>query len=69
MSLGAGQAESFDSWHAHFSNLRERALKPPLLGIADGAYGPVITFEQVFSVEVGGAVPKSVKVPIELPFR
>jgi putative transposase len=49
ISLSAGAAESYDSWHAHFSDLRERGLKPPLLGITDGAPGLVSAFEQVFS--------------------
>jgi putative transposase len=49
ISLSAGAAESYDSWHAHFSDLRERGLKPPLLGITDGAHGLVSAFEQVFS--------------------
>ncbi len=49
IGLSAGQAESFDSWHAHFTDLRTRGLKPPLLGITDGAPGLVSAFEQVFS--------------------
>jgi transposase-like protein len=48
ISLSAGAAESYDSWHAHFSNLRQRGLRPPLLGITDGAPGLVSAFEQVF---------------------
>jgi transposase-like protein len=49
ISLSAGVAESYDSWHAHFTDLRARGLKPPLLGITDGAPGLVAAFEQVFS--------------------
>jgi len=37
IGLAAGQAESYDSWHAHFTDLKARGLKPPLLGITDGA--------------------------------
>ncbi len=49
ISLSAGAAESYDSWHAHLTDLRKRGLKPPLLGITDGAPGLVSAFEQVFS--------------------
>jgi len=47
--LSAGAAESFDSWQAHLSDLRERGLRPPLLGITDGNPGLVGAFEQVYS--------------------
>jgi len=47
--LSAGAAESFDSWQAHFSDLRERGLRPPLLGITDGKPGLVGAFELVYS--------------------
>jgi putative transposase len=49
ISLSAGAAESYDSWHAHFTDLRERGLKTPLPGISDGAPGLVGAFEQVYS--------------------
>ncbi len=49
IGLSAGAAESYDSWHAHFTDLRDRGLKPPLLGITDGAPALVFAFEQVFS--------------------
>jgi transposase-like protein len=48
IGLTAGAAESYESWQAHFLDLRERGLKPPLLGITDGASGLVAAFEQVF---------------------
>jgi putative transposase len=48
IGLSAGAAESCESWHAHFTDLRQRGLKPPLLGITDGAPGLVSAFGQVF---------------------
>jgi transposase-like protein len=48
IGLAAGQAESYESWHGHFTDLQARGLKPPLLGITDGAPGLVSAFEQVF---------------------
>src|SRR5579884_672942 len=48
IGLTAGAAESYDSWHAHFTDLRGRGLRPPLLGITDGAPGLVAAFEQAF---------------------
>ena len=48
IALSAGASESYDSWHAHFTDLRQRGLRPPLLGITDGAPGLVSAFEQVF---------------------
>lgn len=48
VALSAGAAESYESWHAHFTDLRARGLRPPLLGITDGAPGLVSAFEQVF---------------------
>jgi hypothetical protein len=50
IGLTAGAAESYDSWHAHFADLRERGLKSPLLGITDGAAGLVSAFEQVLRI-------------------
>jgi transposase-like protein len=49
VGLTAGAADSFNSWHAHLTDLRARGLRPPLLGITDGAPGLVSAFEQVFS--------------------
>jgi transposase-like protein len=49
IALSAGAAESYESWHAHLSDLRERGLRPPLLGITDGASTLVSAFEEVFS--------------------
>jgi putative transposase len=40
MGLTAGAAESYESWHAHFTDLRTRGLRPPLLGITDGRPRP-----------------------------
>ena len=48
IGLTAGAAESYESWHAHLTDLRSRGLQPPLLGITDGAPGLVSAFEQVF---------------------
>lgn len=48
IGLEAGNAESFDAWHDHFVDLKSRGLKPPLLGISDGAPGLVAAFAQVF---------------------
>ncbi len=48
IGLAAGAAESFEAWHDHFTDLKKRGLKPPLLGISDGASGLVSTFEQGF---------------------
>jgi len=48
IGLAAGQAESYESWHSHFADLRAQGLKPPLLGITDGAPGLVAAFEQAF---------------------
>lgn len=45
IGLGAGAAESFEAWHDHFT-VKKRGLKPPLLGISDGAPGLVSAFEQ-----------------------
>ncbi|MGH7861481.1 MAG: IS256 family transposase [Candidatus Dormibacteraceae bacterium] len=49
IGLAAGNAESFESWHSHFVDIRARGLKPPLLGITDGAPGLTSAFEQVFA--------------------
>jgi putative transposase len=49
IGLSAGAAESFDSWAAHFNDLRQHGLRPPLLGITDGNSGVISAFEQVFS--------------------
>jgi putative transposase len=49
IGLSAGQAESFDTWQAHLSDLRDRGLRPPLLGITDGNPALISAFEQVFS--------------------
>lgn len=49
IGLSAGAAESFDSWTAHFNDLRARGLRPPLLGITDGNPALISAFEQVFS--------------------
>jgi putative transposase len=48
VGLSAGSAESFDSWQAHLSGLRERGLQAPLLGITDGNSALISAFEQVF---------------------
>lgn len=48
ISLTAGAAESFHSWHAYLTDLSTRGLRPPLLGITDGAPGLVSGFEQIF---------------------
>jgi len=48
IGLAAGNAESYDAWHDHFVDLKNRRLTPPLLGISDGAPGLVSAFEQVF---------------------
>jgi len=48
IALGAGNAESHDAWREHFVDLKSRGLKPPLLGITDGAPGLVAAFAQVF---------------------
>lgn len=44
----AGATESFEAWHDHFVDLKRRGLRPPLLGISDGAPGLVSAFEQAF---------------------
>src|SRR5215472_9882694 len=49
LGLSAGVAESFDSWHAHFIDLRDRNLRAPLLGISDGSTALISAFEQVFT--------------------
>jgi putative transposase len=48
IGLAAGAAESFEAWHDHLSDLKKRGLRPPLLGISDGAPGLVSAFEQAF---------------------
>jgi putative transposase len=48
IGLAAGAAESFEAWHDHFTDLKKRGSKPPLLGISDGASGLVSAFEQAF---------------------
>ena len=40
--------ESFEAWQEHFRDLRQHGLRPPLLGITDGAPGLVAAFEQLF---------------------
>ena len=49
LGLSAGVAESLDSWHAHFIDLRDRNLRAPLLGISDGSTALISAFEQVFT--------------------
>lgn len=48
ISLGPGASESFDAWHGHFTDLKARGLKQPLLGISDGAPGLIQAYEQAF---------------------
>ncbi|MGH7761649.1 MAG: IS256 family transposase [Candidatus Dormibacteraceae bacterium] len=48
IGLGSGATESYDAWHDHFTDLKKRGLKAPLLGITDGAPGLVSAFEKAF---------------------
>src|SRR5487761_1423817 len=42
IGLASGASESFDAWHDHFVDLKNRGLRAPLLGISDGAPGLVL---------------------------
>lgn len=48
IGLGTGAAESFEAWHGHFVDLKQRGLQAPLLGITDGAPGLLLAFEKTF---------------------
>lgn len=48
IGLASGASESFDAWHDHFVDLKNRGLRAPLLGISDGAPGLVLALEKAF---------------------
>jgi putative transposase len=48
IGLAAGASESYEAWHDHFVDLKQRGLSSPLLGISDGAPGLYLAYEQVF---------------------
>lgn len=48
VGLAPGSSESYDAWLDFFRDLKGRGLKPPLLGITDGAPGMLRAFEEVF---------------------
>lgn len=48
VGLAPGSSESYDAWLDFFRDLEARGLKPPLLGITDGAPGMLRAFEEVF---------------------
>jgi putative transposase len=48
--LGApAGSESTDAWAGFLTELNERGLRPPLLGISDGAPGLIAALETVFA--------------------
>ncbi len=47
LGLAPGSSESYDAWLDFFRDPKERGLKPPLLGITDGAPGMLRAFEEV----------------------
>jgi transposase-like protein len=48
VGLGAAASESTDAWDDFLADLTARGLRPPLLGISDGAGGLIAAFERAF---------------------
>jgi putative transposase len=49
IGLASAGAESTDGWAGFLTELKERGLRPPLLGICDGAPGLIAALETVFA--------------------
>ncbi len=49
--------ESTDAWAGFLTELKERGLRPPLLGISDGAPGLIAAMEAVFAESLAPEVP------------
>jgi transposase-like protein len=49
VGLASGASESTDAWRDFLEDLKARGLKPPLLGISDGASGLIGAFELAFT--------------------
>jgi transposase-like protein len=52
VGLAPGASESTDAWRDFLEDLRDRGLRPPLLGISDGAAGLIGAFELVFGASL-----------------
>ncbi len=52
VALAPGGTESYDAWAGLLSELTERGLRAPLLGISDGAAGLIGAFEAVFDASL-----------------
>jgi putative transposase len=48
VGLGPAVSESTDAWNDFLADLTQRGLKPPLLGISDGAAGLTGAFDRAF---------------------
>ena len=48
VGLAAGGAESYENWLDFLRRLRAGGLRPPLLGVSDGAPGLIRAFQEVF---------------------
>jgi putative transposase len=48
VGLTPGSGESTDAWADFLTDLKDRGLACPLLGISDGAKGLIAAIEQVF---------------------
>jgi transposase-like protein len=49
IGLAPAGTESTDAWAGFLTELRERGLRPPLLGVSDGAPGLIAALEAVFA--------------------
>ena len=49
VGLAPAGSESTDAWAGFLSELKERGLRPPLLGVSDGAPGLIAALETVFA--------------------
>ena len=49
IGLAPAGSESTDAWAGFLSELKERGLRPPLLGVSDGAPGLIAALETVFA--------------------
>ena len=52
VGLAPGASESTDAWRDFLEGLKARGLRPPLLGISDGAGGLIGAFELVFAASL-----------------
>jgi transposase-like protein len=52
VGLAPGASESTDAWRDFLEDLKARGLRPPLLGISDGAGGLIGAFELVFGASL-----------------